>query len=192
MLRDDHASYYWFFLSLSTNAVATPRATIDWPAAFGVPHGLMSDEPMNFRNKTVRYVMEGLKTSHHFRLSYSHWIHGAIERLWKEVRCVVKRVFPNRACNGKNCQTFCFWIKAQLICLSHQYVGIMPKSPRWQVSSWRYQLKQSWKIIVRSCFFIIASTWKSRQCFWNTKKISKLHPEVHQSLLTSLNIARNA
>lgn len=90
MLRDDHSNYCWFFPFPDTSAENAARAIIDWCAAFGVPHGLMSDGPTHFRNETLRLVAKGLRVPHHFTLPYAPWSNGGIERLGKELLRVLR------------------------------------------------------------------------------------------------------
>lgn len=78
MLRDDHIGYCWFYPSPTTNAETAADSLVDWSAAFGVPVYIMSDGPAHFKNETIRRLTKGLRTHHHFTLSYCPWSNGAI------------------------------------------------------------------------------------------------------------------
>lgn len=92
MLRDDHSGYSWLYPAESTSADTAAQAIIDWTAAFGIPHGLMSDGPSHFKNETLRLLAKGLHTPHDFTLPYCPWSNGAIERLGKELLRVARAV----------------------------------------------------------------------------------------------------
>lgn len=85
MLRDDHSNYAWFYATCDTAAEQAASAIIDWCAAFGTPKQLMSDGPTHFKNETIRQLAKGLRVPHHFTLPYSPWSNGGIERLGKEL-----------------------------------------------------------------------------------------------------------
>ena len=78
MLRDDHSDYKCFLAFPNTLAENAATAVIEWCAVFGVPNGLMSDGPTQFRNEVVRLVTKGLKVPHHFTLPYCPWSNGAV------------------------------------------------------------------------------------------------------------------
>lgn len=85
MLRDEHSDYKWFLLFAETSASNAATAIIDWCAAFGMPNGLMSDRPTNFKNETIWKISKGLRVPHHFTLPYCPWSNGVVERLGKEL-----------------------------------------------------------------------------------------------------------
>lgn len=53
LLKDDHLDYKWLSAFANQWAENAIQAIIDWCAAFGVPNGLMSDDPNHFKNETV-------------------------------------------------------------------------------------------------------------------------------------------
>lgn len=71
MLRDDNSNYCWLFAFQDNATENAARAIIDWCAAFGVPRGLMSDDPTYFKNETSHLVGKGVRVSHHSTLLYT-------------------------------------------------------------------------------------------------------------------------
>lgn len=56
MVCDDYSSYAWLFAFPEITAKNATRAIIDWSAAFGVPHGLMSDGHTHLKNEMLRLI----------------------------------------------------------------------------------------------------------------------------------------
>lgn len=103
MVRKDHSSYAWFFAFSYTSAENAARAIIDWPAAFGVPNGLMLDAPTHFKNETLRLVAKGLKKPHRLTFPYYPWSNGAVERLGKDIVRKFRAVLSELLFRPKEC-----------------------------------------------------------------------------------------
>lgn len=71
MLFNNHSNYCWFFAFADSSAENDARVIYNWSAAFGASNALMSDEPKNSQNETVRLVAKCLRIPHHFTLPYS-------------------------------------------------------------------------------------------------------------------------
>lgn len=70
MFREDHSHYKWTFAFSDTTAANAANAITDWSAVLGVPSEIMSDDPTQFRNETVRLVSKDIQVPLHFTLRY--------------------------------------------------------------------------------------------------------------------------
>lgn len=61
----------------------------------------MSDGPTHFKNETVCHVFKGLKLPHHFMLPYYPWSNSAVERLGRELLCVIRSLISELQIDNK-------------------------------------------------------------------------------------------
>lgn len=76
LMRDDFSSYVWLFPFEAPNIENAAEAILKWSIAFTPPSALISDWGSHFQNETIRLVVRGLKTKHHFNLPYTLWSNG--------------------------------------------------------------------------------------------------------------------
>lgn len=69
----------------STDADKGINTLLDWSAAFGAQYSLNLGGPTHFKNETLRLLTEGLRTRHHFTLTYCQWSTREVELPGKEL-----------------------------------------------------------------------------------------------------------
>lgn len=85
MIQDDHSGYVRLYSTTNTTAETVAHAFLDWCATFTIPKSFMSNGPTHFRNETIRLLVKGLRTKHHFTLPYFTWSNGAVERVGRAI-----------------------------------------------------------------------------------------------------------
>lgn len=101
LLRDDRSDCKRFYCLPDTGAENAATAVIEWCSIFGVPKMLMSDGPTHFKNETLQLVWKGLKVPHHCTLAYCPWSDGAVERLGRELICVLRETLSELRMDNK-------------------------------------------------------------------------------------------
>ena len=71
MIRDDHSCYCWFFPDTIITAETANNILDEWSASFGVRTTVMSEGPTHFNNKTLRLLVNQLRSSHQTTFPYS-------------------------------------------------------------------------------------------------------------------------
>lgn len=90
MVRDNHSEYAWLYPSCDMTEETAAHSLLDWCTWFGAPTSFMSDDPTHFKNETLHFLSNGLRTKHHFTVPYCPWSNGVVERLGKELLRVAR------------------------------------------------------------------------------------------------------
>ncbi len=61
-----------------------------WISIFGVPRKILSDNGSHFRNTLVRDLGRHLSMEHKYSTAYCAWSNGAIERVMRDLKALVK------------------------------------------------------------------------------------------------------
>lgn len=193
MIRDDHSDFKWFFCFPNTDTENAATAIIEWCSTFGVPNGLMSDGPTHFKNETARLVTRGLKTPHHFTLSYCPWSNGAVERLGRKLFCVLRAMISELQMDNKEWPDLIPIAQSVLnnspspqggnVCPIIAFIGREP------TSAMRTFLQTSTTTPVTVSAVQMESTANVQE---RIRLIAELHTHVHSTLLRQRKQAREA